>query len=251
MQQIDYDSVAELYDAYVTADFDVPFFLAECEGVKGPVLELTSGTGRLSVRLAEAGVDLTCVDASRGMLDVLARKLAERGLTAHLLQADMCALDQPGEFDLVLLPFQSFMEIIGADRQREVLERVFAALKPGGRFICTMHNPTIRRVHVDGALRAVGAFPYEGGSLVVSGYEQGGHPVVSRMQFFEHFGADGLLRWKRMLPMEFEMVEREDFEEMALDAGYTIAGTYGNYDRSELDPATSPVMIWMLEKRGK
>jgi hypothetical protein len=43
--QIDYDSVAEIYDLYVTADYDIPFFLAETTNAKGPVLELTSGTG--------------------------------------------------------------------------------------------------------------------------------------------------------------------------------------------------------------
>jgi hypothetical protein len=60
--QIDYDSVAALYDTYVTADDDVSFFVSEIQQTTGPVLELTSGTGRLSVPLLEAGADLTCVD---------------------------------------------------------------------------------------------------------------------------------------------------------------------------------------------
>jgi hypothetical protein len=46
--QIDYDSVAEIYDLYVTADYDIPFFLSETAKVEGPVLELTAGTGRLT-----------------------------------------------------------------------------------------------------------------------------------------------------------------------------------------------------------
>lgn len=80
MPHIDYDSIAEIYDLYAAADYDVPFFLSEIRGVEGPILELMAGTGRLSLPLIEAGVRLTCVDSSQGMLDVLSRKLAERGL---------------------------------------------------------------------------------------------------------------------------------------------------------------------------
>ncbi|HSN68315.1 MAG TPA: class I SAM-dependent methyltransferase, partial [Thermoanaerobaculia bacterium] len=61
MAPIDYDSVAALYDAYITTDFDVAFFADEVRRSRGPVLELMSGTGRLSIPLIEAGAELTCV----------------------------------------------------------------------------------------------------------------------------------------------------------------------------------------------
>lgn len=64
-KQIDCDSVAEIYDLYVAADYDIPFFLHETANVEGPVLELTAGTGRLSLVLIQVGVQLTCVDGSQ------------------------------------------------------------------------------------------------------------------------------------------------------------------------------------------
>ncbi len=246
--QIDYDRVAEIYDLYVTADCDIPFFLQETANVAGRVLELTSGTGRLSLPLIRAGVQLTCVDGSRGMLDVLSRKLKDRGLSAELKCTEVCSLEFHRRFQLALLPFQSFMEIVGEPRQRQALTAVFGCLVPGGRFICTLHNPVVRRLQVDGALRIVGRFPTQGGSLVVSGFETGGHPVVNRLQFFEFFGSDGDLRWKKLLPMEFELIERDHFESMACDAGFQVLDLYGNYDRSPFEADRSPVMIWMLQK---
>lgn len=247
-QPIDYDSVAELYDLYVPADYDVPFFLAEVREVQGPVLELMAGTGRLSLPLIEAGARLTCVDSSRGMLDVLERKLAARGLHADVQCMDVCQLDLPVQFELALLPFQSFMEIVREEDQRAALEAVYRCLVPGGRFLCTLHNPAVRRAQVDGVLRLVGRFPASDGTLVVSGFEQGGRPVVSRLQFFELFGPDGRLLWTRLLPMEFTFVEKDAFEQMARDAGFRIAHLYGSYDRAPFDPVRSPVMIWALEK---
>lgn len=245
--QIDYDSIAEIYDLYVTVDYDIPFFLAETANAKGPVLELTAGTGRLSVPLIKAGVRLTCVDSSQGMLEVLSRKLREHGLHAEILCADVCRLQLQTLFELAIFPFQSFMEIVGEERQRTALAAVFACLTPGGRFICTLHNPVLRRAQVDGVLR-VGRFPTQDGTLVVSGSEQGGEPVVTRLQFFEFFEADGHLRSKRLLSMEFAFVEEEHFESMARDVGFRVLELYGNYDRSPFDAVQSPVMIWVLEK---
>jgi|GEM_PF-3676911 len=47
----DYTKIAELYDAYVKETFDIPFFLKEAKQSSGEVLELMSGTGRVSIPL--------------------------------------------------------------------------------------------------------------------------------------------------------------------------------------------------------
>jgi SAM-dependent methyltransferase len=249
--RIDYDSIAEIYDLYATVDYDIPFFVSEVRKVGGTVLELMAGTGRVSISLLEAGAKLTCVDSSQGMLDVMARKLTRMGLHAEIRCMDVRRLELSENFELAILPFQAFMELVSDDDQRAALHAVFSCLVPGGRFICTLHNPTVRRANVDGVPRAVGAFPTHGGTLVVSGFEQGGHPIVTRHQFFELYGADGRLAWKRLLRMEFSLIERDAFEAMARSVGFRVAQLYGNYDRTPFEPGTSPFMIWVLEKERK
>ncbi|HCF28232.1 MAG TPA: hypothetical protein DEV81_13755 [Cyanobacteria bacterium UBA11049] len=61
---LDYEQIARLYDSYLRFTDDLPFFLQECQEIDGSVLELICGTGRISIPLLEAGVSLTCVDAS-------------------------------------------------------------------------------------------------------------------------------------------------------------------------------------------
>lgn len=243
--QIDYNSIAGIYDIYANTDYDFNFFVNEIKQAN-KIVELTSGTGRLSMPLIAAGADLTCIDISQGMLDVLSEKLKDNNYSAKLICADIEHLDLEQQFDLAILPFQSFMELVGEKKQRNTLSSVYRCLLPGGRFFCTMHNPEIRRKTIDSCLRIVGIFPYQDGKLVVSGFEQGGTPVVSRSQFFEFYNKAGELQSKKLLRMEFELIEREQFNRIAIQAGFKINTLYGGYDCSEFESTTSPVMIWEL-----
>ena len=46
-----YGPISDLYDVFVRVDFDIPFFVQKTSHCEGEVLELMSGTGRLSVPL--------------------------------------------------------------------------------------------------------------------------------------------------------------------------------------------------------
>lgn len=247
MDYIDYDPVAGIYDLYVAATYDHDFFLNRVTpGMR--VLELTSGTGRLSIPLAKAGVALTCVDISQEMLSVLERKLEKEGLKANVLCANVQYLDFAEEFELAILPFQSFMELVGREKQLQCLRSAYRALIPNGRFYCTMHNPRIRRETVDGVLRGGGIFKYESGTVVVSGFETGGDPVVQRSQFIERFDEAGQLESRVLQPMEFEMIDEGVFRGMASEAGFEVKAVFGGYDAHKFNTESSPVMIWELNK---
>lgn len=247
--------IAELYDSYVTTTVDVPFFVDEVGATSGPILELMAGTGRLSIPMARAGAKLTSVDLSEPMLDRLRDKLAAEGLRADAVVADVAALDLARrDYDLVLLPFQSLGELVNVEDQRAALDRVAGHMAPGGRFICTLHNPPIRSRTVDGQLRLMGRFPVEGRDQtlllwMVQQFEPDG-VVVSAVQLYELYDADGLLTEKRKLDVRFRLTGHDEFLAMATDAGFTVEALYGNYDRSPFVPETSPVMIWVLRHRA-
>ena len=141
---IDYDRVADVYDLYVTTDLDVGFYVEEATKANGKVLELMCGTGRVSLPLLEAGVDLTCMDASEGMLARLKERLHARKLDTRVLRADVRHFDLgQEEFDLVLIPFHSFSELVSPRDRELTLRAVHECLREGGRLICPLHNPTI------------------------------------------------------------------------------------------------------------
>ena len=249
---IDYDRVADIYDLYVISDLDIGFYLEEAGKVQGRVLELMCGTGRVSIPLLEAGVDLTCVDASEGMLARLEERLRERRLKARVVQADVRHLDLgEEEFDLALIPFHSFSELL-SQRDRELaLRAAHRSLKQGGCLICPLQEPAVRARSADGALRLNGTFPTaDGGLLVVSGFETPDESsgLINRIQLYEFFDASNDLRGKRVIPMRFALIDRGGFAELADAVGFMPVALYGDYDRGEYLEGTSPYMIWVLEK---
>lgn len=249
MPAMDYSLVAHLYDLYARTDIDVAFFIEEARGCT-QVLELTSGTGRLSLPLIEAGIPLTCVDSSPEMLERLRAKLIQKGLAAEVYEMDMTRLYLPGFYDRVLIPFNAFAEVTDAGQQVEVLAGIRRHLAPGGRLICTLHNPTVRLRTVDGRLHPRGVFdlPDSAGKLILSSLERYAEEqrIVTGEQVYELYDPNDLLLSKTSLPVKFMLHSREDFEALALQAGFEVVQVYGDYQRSAFDPKQSPFIIMVL-----
>ena len=249
-RSIDYGPVADLYDSYVAVTSDIPFFIAEASKSGGPVLELMSGTGRISLPLMEAGIPLTCVDYSREMLARLRAKLASRSQPLRVVMADVRALPFARRFALAILPFNSFGEIIDREGQLAALRSIRASLSEGGVFVCTLHNPHLRLRSVDGEMRTLAhsRHPSGTGELVLRAQLSFDEPtrVVSGVQVLEERAANGALLGERRMRIQFALPSREELEERARSAGFVIDSLFGDYDRSSYEEQTSPYMIWRL-----
>jgi SAM-dependent methyltransferase len=249
---IEYARIADLYDTYVRTTFDIPFFLEQARGVSGEVLELMSGTGRVSLPLAEAGVRLTCVDRSPEMLAILRVKLDESGLLADTHQMDARELLLPKKFGLIFIAFHSFPEILTRQDQRQALERIWEHLEPGGRFICTLHSPAVRLKPVDGELHLWGRYQLENvqGKLLLWGLQQYDRQtrIVNGLQMYEEYDARGFLLSKRLVEFSFYLFQKGEFEELICSVGFRVEALYGDYTQAPYDEETSPFMIFVLAK---
>jgi len=249
-KNIDFGPVADLYDAHVRWDGDVPFFRQICAGAEGEVLELMCGTGRLSIPLLEAGHRLSCVDYSAEMLAVLSQKLRDRGLHAEVREGDVRELNLGRRFGLILLPFHSFSEILDPGDRALALRRIRQHLAPGGRFVLSLHNPAVRIPALDGERRRLGEVPIPGreGILRVH-FTARYHPetgLAEALQEYEIFDAEGQRLERRELRLRFGLPDRAGFEAQAAEAGFEVLRLWGDYAFSPFHPETSPHMIWEL-----
>jgi SAM-dependent methyltransferase len=247
----DYDIIADLYDIYVPSTYDISFFINETAKASGEVLELMSGTGRVSIPLIEAGVRLTCVDISVKLNAILENKLRQKGLKADVYRMDARELDLQKKFDMVIIPFQSFSHIVSTQDQRKTLERIKEHLKPGGMFICTLGNTSVRKKSVDGQLKFFRKYPLPEirGELllwIVETFSPDDAQVVEGKQFYEIYNDQGVLQSKRLLELQFRLTNRDEFEEAAKASGFRIKAFYRDYSYAEFKD-DSPFMIWILE----
>ena len=147
-----WDQYARFYDwenARTLGRRDVSFWRRVAAGAGGRVLELGCGTGRVSVPLAKAGVDLVGVDRSDAMLGRLRSRLAlARGGAARrpgasapvahaprLVRADIRALPfGPREFSMVIAPYGVLQSLLRDRDLVATLDSVARVLAPGGMF---------------------------------------------------------------------------------------------------------------------
>jgi SAM-dependent methyltransferase len=252
MEPNDYSSVADLYDIYVPATFDLDFFVNETRGSPGEVLELMSGTGRVTLPMLKAGVKLTCVDSSAVMNAILLDKLKKQGLQADVYQMDVRELNLGKRFEKIIIPFHSFAHLVSPADQRKALDRIRQHLLPGGTFICTLGNPSVRRQSVDGKLRFFRKYALANGQgtlllWILESFNAFDAHIIDALQFYEAYDASGTLQSKRFLELQFRLTQKEEFEDLIRAARFKIQAFYGDYGYAEFRADHSPYMIWKLE----
>jgi ubiquinone/menaquinone biosynthesis C-methylase UbiE len=108
----------------------------------GPLVDLGSGTGRLSLHFARKGFPVTAVDLSGPMLHRLAEAAHAEGLGVRPIRANLCALGclPDRSFAYSLSMFSTLGMIRGAPARARALAEAFRVLRPGGRLALHAHN---------------------------------------------------------------------------------------------------------------
>lgn len=104
------------------------------------VLDLACGTGSLSAKLADAGYELVCVDASPQMLAFASQKLAGNDRAALICQR-MESLDLFGTVDAAVCFLDGVNHLTTPRKALAAFERVSLFLNPGGLFLFDLNSP--------------------------------------------------------------------------------------------------------------
>jgi SAM-dependent methyltransferase len=125
-------------------DADLPLWreLAERAGRGAPILDVGCGTGRVALDLAARGHDVTGIDCEPELVDALARRARERGLTVQAHPADARSFEIPGRaFGLAIVPMQVAQLLGGADGRRAMLGCVRRHLAAGAALAIALADP--------------------------------------------------------------------------------------------------------------
>ena len=138
----------ETYDARaatVPGGDDIAFFRALAAEAGGPVLELGSGTGRVTLPMAEAGFEIVGRERSEAMRAFAGAKLAPREGAlrerVEFVPGDMASFDLQRTFALVIVPFRAFQMLHTPEEQRSCLAAIRQHLAPAGRVAINLYDP--------------------------------------------------------------------------------------------------------------
>jgi SAM-dependent methyltransferase len=136
-----WDQYAPFYDwenARTLGRRDVPFWRRIALAARGSVLELGCGTGRISLPLARAGVNLDGIDRSAPMLERLRAAAARRRRITgalRLVRGDIrCLPYESSTFDTVIAPYGILQSLLADRDLSATLESVSRVLASGGTF---------------------------------------------------------------------------------------------------------------------
>jgi SAM-dependent methyltransferase len=129
---------------HVGDEEDVVFYVGLARSLKPKsVLELASGTGRITVPLAEegarSGFSVVGLDSEANMLKQARDKAAHMSAAARkrlkLVHGDMRKWHGREPFDLIVVPCASISHLLELQDQLDVWRQAFQNLAPGGRFV--------------------------------------------------------------------------------------------------------------------
>jgi ubiquinone/menaquinone biosynthesis C-methylase UbiE len=135
-----WDAYAPFYDwenARTLGRRDVVFWQALARRAGGPILELGSGTGRVTVPVARvARTRLIAIDRSEAMLAYARRRVRRAGSTQQvsLVRGDIRALPfgSRAAFDLVMAPYGMLQSLVRDADLSAALRSIADVLAPGG-----------------------------------------------------------------------------------------------------------------------
>ena len=251
-KSIDFDRVARYYDAHVRTELDLPFWVEQCRRHAGPHVELMCGTGRISLAILRAGIELCCVDYSAQLLARLQAKLAaEPALPerAQLVCADVRELELPRAHGFAFVGFHAIAELAEPEDLRRAIERIAAALAPGGVVMLSMHEPRVRGPECNGEWVELGTHPIPeqaDATVEVRGrwlLDSASSGLVCGEQLYIERDAEGRERARTSLPVRFRLYEPSFVEQLARAAGLELREQFGGYQSSAPPSSDSRVRI--------
>lgn len=250
-----FDEWASLYDwVYAWKLDDIPFYVDEAKRSLGSVLELGCGTGRVTVPMAQAGIDVVGLDSSAKMLQVARRKARRaRPLDGDItwVRSDMREFSLNQKFRLVVIPYRGFLSILNVEQQRRCLENIRYHLMPHGRLIFDIFVPDLDTL-TDNTSTLVHSWdvtdPDTDRRLVVwdqSRFDNHNQIMDVRM-IMEELNLSGQVVDKLYRDFQIRYIHRYEAQHLLELSGFHVLDVFGDFQRQPLND-TSTDMIWVAE----
>ena len=251
-----YDGWADVYDSiYAYVREDIPFYVQEASRSGGPVLELGCGTGRVTLPIAQSGIDIVGLDNSDSMLERAREQSSppRRSAWQHgpPYMGDMRELSLGRTFPLIIIPFRSFLALLSVEDQVRCLTGIREHLEPDGRLIFNIFVPDPQMLVEDEDaafhLRDV-TDPDTGRTSVV--WQQTRvdtfNQVLSVRLIVDEIDQEGVVGKRFYRDYQIRYAHRIEVLHLLERCGFEVVDLYGDFDYSPFDE-DSGEMVWVAK----
>ncbi|MED4583470.1 methyltransferase domain-containing protein [Brevibacillus choshinensis] len=228
---------------------DVDFYLDQAKQAGGKVLELGCGTGRISIPLAQAGIDVTGLDLSQEMLEKAKQKASESGDTdsLHLMQGDMRNFDLGQTFSLIMIPFRSFLHLLHIQEQMKALSCIRKHLAPGGKFVMNVFVPKINHFYEENEKMSLrGTYRLDDGEEVAMwDYTRYDHfqQLCEVTRIYERSDAKGLVKERVTGRFNLRYIFPAELHHLFRLNGFKVTQRYGTFAKTAFDANSSEFIV--------
>jgi SAM-dependent methyltransferase len=246
----------DLLHRVVPGGDDVAFFRRLALAEAGPTLELGCGSGRVTIPLAEAGVDIVGLDRSAAMLrlatDKRAALPADVRRRLRFVEGDMTDFRIGRRFGFVFAAFRVFMALPDATAQRSSLETIRRHLRPGGLLAIDVFDPRLDLLTPEGRPpMPIDELdhPDSGNRVTVTAMDRVNDPVAQR--FVEkwrwaEFGADGTVLRDETEELALRWTYRHEMHHLLELCGFEVVSEFSDYAGSP--PRYGGEQIWLAHR---
>jgi SAM-dependent methyltransferase len=122
---------------------DIPFYVEGARKAGGLVLELACGTGRLTIPIAQSGVEIVGLDLAASMLAQARTKAKAAGVKIAFVEGDCRSFDLHRKFELIFMAFNSMQHLHDYPSLAALFANVRKHLAQDGRFVFDVFNPKL------------------------------------------------------------------------------------------------------------
>jgi 2-polyprenyl-3-methyl-5-hydroxy-6-metoxy-1,4-benzoquinol methylase len=252
---IDHDNLEEFRDpqTYDLEDEgyydDYPLTEQWARVLGGPLLDLACGTGRMALRMAKLGYQVTGVDITPEMIDWARQKAARERVSIEWVVADARTFRLQKQFPFIYMLENVFQFFLRREDQEAMLARVREHLLPEGCFLFETRNPNSRNLVVGRRPEPETFTLPDGGHLVIT--EQHSYDPMTQIQHYTRhltFLYKTGQRKEKVLRTALRYVFPQEMEALLYYNGFRIHTCYGSWQQEPLT-ATSPAMIYVCRRR--
>jgi SAM-dependent methyltransferase len=235
-----------LYDACTAHKIDdIPFYEYWAKQTNGPILELACGTGRVATHLIKSGFNYSGLDLS----SVFIHHCKSKRFNGKFITGDMRYFNLGQKFDLIFIPFNSFLHLYKEDEMTQCLKSIQNHLSDNGKFLLDIFvpNPEFLYRDPDKKYEEMTIIHPNGGECTV--WQKNQYKEETEINHIHWFFNRGNIEPMDEYDFDMRMIYPDTMDRVLLDSDFTIEEKWGDYDGEPFNE-TSLLQLYICSKRS-